>query len=435
MGEVSGSINLLQYRYNSTKLYITLDGLRNLPGTEYGLDVTEYPADLNQINPCATASVGDVYNPEDVNTSLPGYPARCKENYKQCATGDLSSRHSSLTHNDSGVLVELTDGNLNLYGSNTVLGRAMTLKRLDTGTTLSCCNIEVPTNARILQTLFDGNVFDGEISIVQLQYDTINYARIENIIMVDLKRTDGGPADLVLGWQLQHGVADKTCSHLGPMLGQQPEMAGDSVESCSQKQHCTCRLGDLTSKCGPLQLVNNRIRAQCIDNQLILRHSTLNQLVVSIINQSNVTVQCGQLNEQFPVEAYVNFHFNGGFVNLRFSQSSPFRFTKYRTYVVRLDGQAGNIVIYDGEDCSNLGNVLDYPRRHRVANPSTSDQYPVGELGPKIGGVVGRNYLRGEGMSSNIPLTGPVNILNKPIALLSKEGYVLGCGLVKMVPY
>ena len=31
-------------------------------------------------------------------------------------------------------------GNFNLYESNTVVGCAMTLKHLDTGTTLSCCN-------------------------------------------------------------------------------------------------------------------------------------------------------------------------------------------------------------------------------------------------------------------------------------------------------
>ena len=86
-------------------------------------------------------------------------------------------------------------------------------------------------------------------------------------------------------------------------------------------------------------------------------------------------------------------------------------------------------------DCSNLGNVLNYPGRLPIANPITSDEYPVRELGPKIGGVVGRNYLHKEGSSSNIPLTGEVNILDKLIALFSKEGHVLGCDLVKNAPY
>ena len=157
--------------------------------------------------------------------------------------------------------------------------------------------------------------------------------------------------------------------------------------------------------------------------------------MLSLFQIRTKLLDCSQLREQFPAEAYVNFQFEGGFVNLRFSQLSPYSPTRYRTYVVGLDGQAGNIVVYDGTNCSNLGNVLDYPGRLPVANPITSDQYSVGELGPKMGGVLGRNYLRNEGSSSNIPLTGEVNILDKPIALLSKEGHALGCGLVKNAPY
>ena len=103
----------------------------------------------------------------------------------------------------------------------------------------------------------------------------------------------------------------------------------------------------------------------------------------------------------------------------------------YHTYVLGLNGQAGNIVVYDGPDCDNLGNVLDYPGNSPAVNPVTSDQYPVGELGPKMGGVMGKDYLRTQGLSSNIPLSGPVNILDKPIAVLYKNGSVWGCGMVE----
>ena len=87
--------------------------------------------------------------------------------------------------------------------------------------------------------------------------------------------------------------------------------------------------------------------------------------------------------------------------------------TMYYTYVVGLNyGQAGNIVVYDGMDCSNLGNILDYLGRLPLANSITSDEYPIGELGPKTGGVVDRNYLHNEVSSLNIPLTGEVGCLN-----------------------
>ena len=139
---------------------------------------------------------------------------------------------------------------------------------------------------------------------------------------------------------LQRGFADETCSHLDPMLGDRSLLiAGNPSGTCSQTQHRSCRLGDLTTKCGPLQLVNNRIRAQCTDNQLALvSFSTLNRLVVSIVDQSNTILDCAQLYEQFPAGGYVNFQFNGIYVNLLFSQLSPYRSTMYQTYVVGLNG-------------------------------------------------------------------------------------------------
>ena len=73
----------------------------------------------------------------------------------------------------------------------------------------------------------------------------------------------------------------------------------------------------------------------------------------------------------------------------------------------------------------------DYPGRSSVANPSMCDQYPVGYLGQKIGGVMGKTSLRTQGLSSSIPLTGPVSIINKPIAVLFENGSIWGCGLVE----
>ena len=430
---------MLQCRRNSqkTKVGVQLEGLDGLPGDdEYGLCITEFTANLNLANPCAAAVVGDVYNPEGVDMSVSDYPARCQCDRSQCAIGDLATRHSELTGNDSGVFVEYRDNNLNLYGPNTVVGRTMTLKRLDTDETLSCCNIIVPTNERILRAQYDDGVFRGEITMKIPQYDYLDYTKNENtIIMVDLECIDGGPANVpMLGWQIQRGYADETCSRLGPILGQprSPIQPGDPDTSCSQTEHRECRLGDLTTKCGPLQLENNRIRAQCTDNMLgFTSFSTIDRTVASITNQSNMILDCAQLNEHMSAGGYVNFGFNGGYANIAFSQLTPYDPTMYRTNVVGLNGQAGNIVVYDGSDCDNLGNVLDYPGNLPIANPVTSDQYPVGELGPKMGGVMGKDYLCTQGLSSNIPLTGPVNIIDKPIAVLYENGSLWGCGMVE----
>ena len=431
---------MLQRRRNSekTKVAVELEGLDALPGDdEYGLCITDYGMNLNQLNPCAAAAVGDLFNPEGIDTSLVDYPARCQGDHSQCAIGDLATRHSPLTGNDSGVFVEYRDFNLNLYGPNSVIGRPMTLKRLDTDEILSCCSIEVPTNVRTLRAHFDGGVFNGDVVMTIPQYDYLDYTQSGEItnIQIEMERIDGGPANIpMLGWQIQRGYADETCSNLAPVLGPPPStvLPGDPGTRCSQTEHRECRLGDLTTKCGPVQLENNRIRTQCTDNQLgLTSFSSLERTVVSITDPSGTILDCAQLNERLPDGAYVDFRFDGGYCNLAFSQLGPHEPTMYRTYVVGLNGEAGNIVVYDGPDCDNLGNVLDYPGNLPIANPVTSDQYPVGELGPKLGGVMGKDYLRTQGLSSSIPLTGQANILDKPIAVLYENGSLWGCGIVE----
>ena len=427
-GGVSGTVHLLQRRRNSqkSKVVVELKGLDELTGDdEYGFCITEFSANLNTPDPCAAAVVGDVYNPEGVDTSLSDYPMRCQGNHSECAIGDLATRHSPLTGNDTGTFVEYRDFNLNLYGPNTVVGHTMTLKRLDTDETLSCCNIKILTNARILRARYYNGVFRGEIAMtipVMPRYDYLDYTENENsIIMADLERIDGGPANIpMLGWQIQRGPPRMSVV-----------MPGDPGTGCSPTEHRECRLGDLTTKCGPLQLEKNFIRVQCTDNQLgLTSFNTLDRAAVNI-TQGNMILDCAQLNEQISAGGYVNFNFSGRYANLAFSQLTPYDPTLYRSYVIGLNGQAGNIVVYDGPDCDNLGNVLDYSENLPTLNPVTSDQYPVGELGPKMGGVMGKDYLRTQGLSSNIPLTGPVNILDKPIAVLYENGSMCGCGMVE----
>ena len=433
---VCGTVHLLQRRENSekTRLNVMLGGLDELPGDdEYGFCITEFPSDYNTVDPCAAAIVGDIYNPEGVDMSLVDYPDRCQMNHTQCAIGDLATRHDPLTGNDTNTLVGLKDFNLNLYGPNTVVGRGMSLKRLDTDETLACCNIEIPTNTRVLRAPFNNGVFSGEITITVPQYDYLDYTRNENtIISVDLERIDGGVANIpMLGWNLRRGVADSSCSRLRPPLSSGTPVVSGASADCSQTNHRACNIGDLTRKCGPLQLVNNRIRTQCTDNQLgLVSFSTINRLAVSI-DQGLTILDCAQLSEQEPAGAYVNFRFGRTLVNLAFSQLSPQDPTMYRTYVVGLNGEAGNIVVYDGEDCDNLGDVLNYPGELPTGNPKTGDEYAVGELGPKMGGVIDKDQLRTQGLSSNIPLTGPVNIIGRPITVLRRDGTVWGCGMVQ----
>ena len=93
--------------------------------------------------------------------------------------------------------------------------------------------------------------------------------------------------------------------------------------------------------------------------------NTFDKLVISVVHPSGFIIDCANLYELMPAGAYVNFWLVGVFVNLVFSQLSQYDPTMYRSHVVGLDGQAANIVVYDGDDpnidfntCSHLGSVL-----------------------------------------------------------------------------
>ena len=116
--------------------------------------ITEYPTKLNQDSLCAAASVGDTYNPEGINISLLEYSCRCMEDHKECAVGDLATRHGLLEGSNGNLFAEFTDTNLDLYGPSSVVWHALTLKCTDTDEVISCCNIQVPTTTWILQSWF-----------------------------------------------------------------------------------------------------------------------------------------------------------------------------------------------------------------------------------------------------------------------------------------
>jgi len=430
-GGILGIVFMFQKLDGYTKLSAQFKGLKDAPGNSYGLYILEYPANLHTRNPCD--DLGGIYDP-DGNLGTFNSTQRCQANHSHCAVGDLATRHGSFNSNDSFIEFG-RDFNLPIFGPRSVVGRSIVIRKLDGGdSNLACSNIEVPTKSRVLRGQFS-SVLSGNVFIIVPRYDNVTQ------IIVDLERINGGPPNTVLhGWQLQNGYADpyNICGRLGPVLGQQRRFVG-----CSQSNHHPCPLGFLTAKCGALSVVNSHMRAFCTDNQLgLVSFSILDQAVLSILKPlSNHIMECVQLEEKHP-GAIIKFR------NLRtkpivlvhvvFSQLTPFHPIYYRTNVKRLNKEADNLIVYDGDNphldtCTNLGNVLG--RMNTTANPKTSDQYPPGEIGPKIGGLMGKKKLRTHGLTSSIPIN---DIIGRPVALTRSDGSIWGCGEVQAyynVPY
>ena len=130
---------------------------------------------------------------------------------------------------------------------------------------------------------------------------------------MDLERIDGGPPNTGFrGWQIRCGFTDpyNICNRLGPILGQQTiPITYTLYSTCSETNHRTCPLGDLTAKCGTLSVVNRQMRTFCTDNQLgQVSFSTLKRAVLSILAPlSNCIMECVQLEERRPSGAIISF--------------------------------------------------------------------------------------------------------------------------------
>ena len=422
------------------KLSATFEGLEDAPGNSYGLYVLEYPVNYDALNPCD--DLGGIYDPyNSLGTSY--YYKRCQVHDGKCAVGDLATRHGGFNSTDGFIDIG-RDFNLPMSGPKSIVGRSMAIRRLDGGDggNLACGNIVKSTRHRVLRGRFS-TLFRGDVYIILRQYDYIDFTKNDRaLIIVDLERIDGGPPNTVMhGWQIQRGIADpdNICNKLKSVLGLRTIPVTDNA--CSETNHRTCSLGDLTAKCGALSVVNSQIRAFCTDNQLgLVSFSTVDRAVLSILAPlSNRIMECVQLEEQRPSGAIISFRNRRGvsapvFVHVVLSQLTQFVPIYYRTYIIRLNGEAENLIVYDGDnpnyrDCTNLGDVLG--GASTVANPVTSNQFPAGEIGPKIGGLLGKQELRGHGLTTSIPLSGSLSIIGRPVALTRSDGTIWGCSEVK----
>lgn len=234
----------------------------------------------------------------------------------------------------------------------------------------------------------------------------------------------------------------------------------DAFDRCSPQFQRECHIGNLTGKCGPLQLRNGRIRACCTDEQLgTIPFNKISELSLAIqgANGAPNVIACASAQPIDPECAIVTFMSSrrmGLFGNLLFYQSDPNDRTFVRTYVTGLRQVNASFVIRENpvpdpmpdparpgytiqSDCSNtsLGPIIMRPGAPVIGVPPgtdvTGDTVILGNLGPKLTIPPGSQNYRVTASSSYLPLFGPYNITGHSLVLVRDDtGEPWACGTI-----
>lgn len=224
----------------------------------------------------------------------------------------------------------------------------------------------------------------------------------------------------------------------------------DAFERCSPQFQRECFIGNLTAKCGPLNLVNGRMRAFCTDEQLgTIPASSIRRLSIAIkaADSSEDIISCANFQNIEPECSIVEFRTRGRrgiYGNLLFYQNDPNDRTFVRTYVTGLRQVNGSFEIREDPvpedgDCSELGNIIVKPGAAPVIGvpvPSdgiqTGDTVILGNLGPKLTIPNGAQSYRETVASSYLPLFGPYNITGHSLVLVRDDtGEPWACGTIE----
>ncbi len=221
------------------------------------------------------------------------------------------------------------------------------------------------------------------------------------------------------------------------------------------QEHRLCRLGDLVTKCGPLELVNGRMRLCCTDNQLGLipfstLHSAINNHFISVrVGDTNVMSDgCARFDKIRPQVAKAKLSSKDIFVTVFFYQASPLDRTFIQANIKSIRQRDISVLIrenavVDEKDCSDaaLGSVLSKPNGEIFSRPlsrngiKTGDAFLIGNLGSAIPIPSGSQRISSRSSSHYIPLFGPNSIIGRSLVVVEtlSDGTMapLACGNIE----
>ncbi len=353
-----------------------------------------------------------------------------------CELGDLSGKFGRL--NSSGRL-EVTDPTLSLYGRLSIVGRSVVVHRGDTSRFV-CANIGYPASdpVELLYTPFR-TIFSGSVYFRQYTNNSTS------TVYADLIRTDGTTDSSGHNWHVHESPVssgDSTCASAGPHYNPREIPVGPGTNYSTLCSPCTqsnCEIGDLSGKGSPLDVENGVTKMLYTDTDLPLLGEDLfivnRSVVIHKANETAPRLSCSNIVQFRPLEAVASFDEDGVKGEIKFVQNSPFDETEVTVSLTGLRNLAVGYHVHEfpigPQDSGSERCGVQFAGGHwnplgvvymNMTPPITSDQFEIGDLSGKFGGLNGRNDISETYHDPNIPLSGRYSILGHSIVIHYPNG-------------
>ena len=403
--------------------------------------VHEYPFPHDgTVTPCGVEITGGHFDPLEAAENS-NYTTDCSSQTPQnCEIGDLSGKFGAFPQADP-LTARYSDSFLSLYGVNSITGRSIVIHFVN-GSRLVCANIGYPSTSvssdggLLLYSPFR-NSFKGDIFFRQHTPDNSTSS-----VYTNLERVDGSGANSTLhNWHVHDRPLDAAgmdCMVAGPHYNPR----GVDINDPSYAVNCgnmnatlqrNCEIGDLSSKGAPFDVLSGRIQQFYTDTDLpiipdidgysIDDRST----VIHAENRGGPRIACTNLTQYQPLEAISVFNDQEVSGSVQFYQRSPYDPTQVSVTLRGLQRRFNGYHVHEyPTGPSSLGSPdkcsAMFTGGHwnptAISTPGrTSDQFEIGDLSGKFGGLSGLDEISANYSDPNVPLFGPFSVIGRSIVI------------------
>ena len=337
------------------------------------------------------SDVGSVYDPYGAGTQC------SSPTTTGCAVGNLNGRQPNLGSNlasQTFIDVEVIDSNVPLFGSNSIVNRALYFGRVAPGLPF-CLPISLDGPVRTRQFAV-GAPYNAGVTLQQDLYNSSADTSVALAINVDKSFNSSFPFSWFFANSSPASSSPEACS-LSSLTVFDPLNVSSNphyTSMCNSQTPWNCAIGDESGKFGTLALSLHG-RSLVTDPMLPLSGSLSVANKESLVFSNTKQVACGALASPPRVAiAYIQNNYVAGSVT--FSQASPWDVVNVHlelypyTSMAILSLQGAYIFIYSGKAgiyssaCSSIGNVFD-PDGRGSCDPSVPQNCRVGDISARLG--------------------------------------------------